>query len=606
MPNYSFVVDATYDPLSYEEIAAPVREAAAYHQALQDSYDKMQLATVMYAPYVKDDPVAKEMYDRYMANLNSATDALMNHGAWGQRDTLSQARKSYGQDMVPIETAFKKREAEALAQAQGRARGLEFSRDAATTKLSHYFTNPNGGYQIADPKQITGILAASASAFTKQLRSMSDSERSIFAEKAGLPEALIATIVQRGMSAQDIMNWRNHPYMVSMMQNALGTVGMSIDDKGNPVANDVWDLPTTNRILNAAVSGFAAGAGEDHVNIIQDPMWAEEQRMNEILAREAAKKSTEKEDYSMYPSASSDSFTLNDVKTNEGEYNKAVNLGKKYLTYDNQHQTFVRGKFNDEGGLKYYTNDGKVMSYNEFYKANIAAAQKAVNQQNAQAGLGVRMPGGTPSRSAKEYLDIEWKNYCEALGNAGLTWNAQHKYWANQSGGRASSSDFNHGYNKYTNQYIGKGHAVNNTRLQYNSLDNTFKMLGAYEVDTFGKNGKYLHKNNHPISLSSIPNIEHGVIGVDTAPNNEGFVIVVPAEDGKNGSLTYHIPYDNIKRSASIKAAYDEYKKALSLYGDPRYFPQDVAWHIDNMFNNLMTSMGQGNTVGNKTINGGE
>lgn len=598
MPNYSLVVDATYDPLSYAEISAPIKEAAAYHQALQDSYDKMQLATAMYAPYVKDDPVAKEMYDRYMGQLNSATEALLNRGAWGQRERLSQARKSYGEDMVPIETAFKKREAEAAAQAQGRARGLEFSRDAATSKLSYYFDNPNGGYQIADPKQITGILAASASAFTKQLRGMDENERAIFAERAGLPPSLIATVVNYGMSAQDIMNWRNHPYMVAMMQNALGSVGMTIDDRGNAVANDVWDVPSTNRVLNAAISGFAAGAGEDKVNITEDPEWAAMQRMNEISARTAA---TAKEDYSEYPSASSDSFTLNDVKTNESEYNRAVDLGKKYLKYSDSSQTFVRGYTGNDSNFKYYNPSGKVMSYAEFYKANLAEAQKIAKQVNS--GTRVMTPS---SKTAKNYIDAEWQSYSTALTNAGLTYDSKTKTWVNSNGSRASVEDFTTGYNKYANQYVGKGHSVNNTRLQYGSLDNTFKMLGAYEVETFDKNGKYRHKTNHPVSLSSIPNIEHSVIGVDTAPNNEGFVIVVPAEDGKNGTITYHIPYDNIRRSNSIKQAYDAYKEALSMYGDPRYFPQDVRQHIDNMFNGLMLSMGQGNTVSNMSINGGK
>lgn len=603
MPNYSLVVDATYDPLSYAEISAPIKEAAAYHQALQDSYDKMQLATAMYAPYVKDDPVAKEMYDRYMGQLNSATEALLNRGAWGQRERLSQARKSYGEDMVPIETAFKKREAEAAAQAQGRARGLEFSRDAATSKLSYYFDNPNGGYQIADPKQITGILAASASAFTKQLRGMDENERAIFAERAGLPPSLIATVVNYGMSAQDIMNWRNHPYMVAMMQNALGSVGMTIDDHGNAVANDVWDVPSTNRVLNAAISGFAAGAGEDKVNITEDPEWAAMQRMNEIAARTAA---TAKEDYSEYPSASSDSFTLNNMKTNDSEFNAAVGTGKRFLKFDEKTQHFIRQGFDSESPYKYFNSSGKVMSYDEFYKANIGYTTSLAKQQAGLSSAADPNVMGTGTRqSAKDLLDAEWKTYSIALQNAGLKYDSKRKMWTTQSGARASGADVTQGYNQHIDKFVGKGHSVNNTRLQYNSLDNTFKNLGAYQVDSFDKNGRYRRKTNNAISLSSIPNIENATIGVDTSPGTEGFIIVAPNGDG-NGMDTYHIPYDNIRRSDSIRQAYDAYKQALAMYGDSRYFPQDVRQHIDNMFKGLMLSMGQGNTVSNMSINGGK
>lgn len=595
MPNYSLVVDATYNPLTYAEISAPIKEAAAYHQALQDSYDKMQLASALYAPYVKDDPRAKEMYDRYMGLLNNAVDTLTSSGAWGQRNTLSQARKSYGEDMLPIEAAFKKREAEATMQAQGKAQGLEFSRDAGSSPLSYYFDNPTGGYEIADPKKITAILATTASAFTKQLRSMSDEERSVFASRNNMPEWMIYTIVENGLSAQDIMQWQSHPFMVQMMRDAIGTVGMEIDDYGNPVANATWDLPTTRRVLSSAVSGFAAGAGEDKVQFHEDAEWA---------ARAKAAAAAGKTDTVIGAGVPNDhSIIVDDSLTNKEEIERIVN-------------TAALMGFGSEGSLKDgYKIVDRYPSFGEIWTDMMPAIGKEF----------------IPGRDATDVvLELCQENGWYFKGDPvidGIGFRGGHitMYHDKEFTNPVTSTEVTNAFNKKIESLTGSHHTLQDISLT--DYNDAFKNLQIYPVSKFNKDGTYFTDTDHPTTYSALksdPSVSNIQVTTSSTPYNNGLVLVVTSVNPENNKPEKHYYFvrtqdirdENIRATVQhLTDASKAREQAMEQYGlssDQWYYealPESnnkVINYIQGIYegavNELQHSIGGANSVSTTSV----
>lgn len=573
MPNYSLVIDATYDPLTFQEISAPIKEAAAYHQALQDSYDKMQLASAMYAPYVKDDPVAKEMYDRYMGRLNSAADLLSNRGAWGQRDMLSQARESYGNDMMPIELGFKKRESEAQIQAQGRLKGLEFSRDARTSPISYYFDHPEGGYEIADPAVLTNMVASQAKAYAEQLRSLNPEQQAIFAAQTGLPGSMIATVAQYGIPAEAVVNWRNYDFMRAIMRTALGSKGMTMDDNGFGVGNDTWDKDVTDRLINAMASGFAAGAGKDVVQITEDPAYKYDQQ-----ARLKAMSSTGIEEgegltFSQVPGMSYS--TINDPTILKENRSAVDAMHNRYSAYFNFGQTKkADGTMTDE---VFYTGTNKTKLPESGYQFVSTSNSSMYNghllySKNAfmtEANKKYRPTSRYKTSAEAEILSptYQWNKLVQDLtAIPGVTYDDKGGI-IKVNGKQATIEAIEDRLNEWHNSQLPSRHHLMSTTLDKNNLNGNFKGLSGYEVKTFNKDGSYKKEKGitdgqaRPVSMNNVISNSTGVnVSFDTYRGKEG--IMVQAVDKDNKTKLYHIPLNDIPEVSTVRMNMTNYMNA--------------------------------------------
>lgn len=575
MPNYSLVIDATYDPLTYQEISAPIKEAAAYHQALQDSYDKMQLASAMYAPYVKDDPVAKEMYDRYMGRLNSAADLLSNRGAWGQRDMLSQARESYGNDMMPIELGFKKRESEAQIQAQGRLKGLEFSRDARTSPISYYFDHPEGGYEIADPAVLTNMVASQAKAYANELRNMSPEQQAIFAQKTGLPDYLIATVVEKGLPPEMIVNWRDYDFMRAIMRTALGSKGMTMDDNGFGVGNDTWDKDVTDRLINAMATGFAAGAGGDTVQIMQDAEWAWQADMAKQQAALAAK-AGDGSDVFGYGSPNDHSVTIDDSLTNGDELNKLINAGALLdLQWDEDKHEFVH---NHKFSAKNYLGD---------YIPGLISEM-------------------TPGRSASTIMGEIAKEYDWYRNPKTGEYYKDRNYKV-----KVTDDDKAKAFTQKARNAIGAYHTLQDVSLT--GYNDAFKSGTVYPVSKINKNGTYNINTDDKKTISSVlddKDTQSVQVTVSSTATNNGLMLIAT----KGGKKQYYfIKTDDIQDpnlQASIRAlneASAAREQTMKAYGwdsatwysmaRSNQVIQNIQGRYENAVNALQHSIGGSNSV---------
>ena len=142
MANYSLVVDSTFRPFTYQELAAPLDRQELYHEKLAEEYDKLSTqADVLEAMGHNESDKNSGAYSRYKAysdKLRKEADDLYKFGLNTEsRQRLSDLRRMYNTDIVPIQNAWSKREKEADDQmkAQLQNPSLMFTRDARTTTL---------------------------------------------------------------------------------------------------------------------------------------------------------------------------------------------------------------------------------------------------------------------------------------------------------------------------------------------------------------------------------------------------------------------------------------------------------------------------------------
>lgn len=262
MPNYSLVVDATFQPFTYQELAAPIMQATEKHEQLLDKYDELTLTSQQYGRYVGGEgSKSKMMYDTYMNDLTNARDLLNQYGlSRSGRSMLSKVRGSYADNMMPLQDAYAMRKQEALEQQKALMADptTRFSRDASTTDLDYYLDNPNGGYKPVSGKLVQTQVAAAMAAFSKRIMDPTSQEAKELANVA--PEFYKA--VQYGIPPEMAANWQNYPVLVGVMRNVLGANGISMDANGNFVGNQLFDATVANEIGSMAALGMYAGVGQ--------------------------------------------------------------------------------------------------------------------------------------------------------------------------------------------------------------------------------------------------------------------------------------------------------------------------------------------------------
>ena len=287
MPNYGLVVNSTFQPFTYQELAAPLDRQELYHEKLAEEYDKLSSqADVLEAMGANDKDKSSGAYNRYKAysdKLRKEADDLYKFGLNTEsRQRLSDLRRIYNTDIVPIQNAWTKREKEADDQmkAQLQNPSLMFTRDARSTTLDDYVRNPTGGYGVINGANITAQMAGMAKNLAKQVRSGNkqniDAYTYNYIEKYGLDENLIR-------------NWQDSPTLSAMYKQVMESNGVTPEAlNGSSNMQSIIDKST-----GYAEMGMWNAMGEDKSHIVEDyGARLEAQTAKEIAvaqAKEAAK-----------------------------------------------------------------------------------------------------------------------------------------------------------------------------------------------------------------------------------------------------------------------------------------------------------------------------
>jgi hypothetical protein len=266
MANFSLVANSTFQPFTYQELAMPLDRQDAYHENLMQQYEQLSdKADILEAMGKNDkDKNTYAQYKAYSDALRSEADNLYRNGLNSEsRLRLTELRRRYNQEIVPIQNAWNKREQEAEMQmkAQLSNPALRFTRDARNTSLEEYINNPTGGYGVVNLNNITAQMAGIAKNLEKQIRS---------GHREGIDDFTYNFITKHGLDPNFINDWLQHPEksptLTNMMNQVLQANGVTLESlRGSQNGESILRDATS-----AAQMGAWEAVGQDTAQIVQD------------------------------------------------------------------------------------------------------------------------------------------------------------------------------------------------------------------------------------------------------------------------------------------------------------------------------------------------
>lgn len=283
MSSYSFVANARFNPLTYDEMIKPLAQYKEVYDTMDKAYSELasQSEAIRKAVEAEPNSQAYKDYMNYSRGLNTAVDDFSRGMNTSTRSALMGLRKSYARDIVPITTAVSKRDALAQEQRKLKAQDntLIFQRDAGSMSIDDFVQNPSADYGQA----VSGAMLA------KQTQAMAAS----LAKEARTPEgqaklkALLPFtydyVKEYGFSSQAVMSAILREPNASKI--LTGIVDQVIDASG------IKGWGSQQQIQQAywyANQGLTAAVGETKSQILQDSYSSQLALMREKARQEAA------------------------------------------------------------------------------------------------------------------------------------------------------------------------------------------------------------------------------------------------------------------------------------------------------------------------------
>lgn len=262
MPNYNIVVNSKFKPFNYEELVKPVQQATEAHIALEDKYSTMAEQANVWENIIDKnlDPEFYEQYKQYADALDSSAEQLAREGLTpGSRKSLMEMRKRYSKDIVPIDTAYKRKQEEIKRQqdiSDKTGGKVVFSRTAATSPLSTYAKGNNDFKQInlddVYKENVAGAAAISSRYFNTVEGQSFKSDYYTLVETNGIPPGeAVSTLIASG----------KYPELSEFTRLSLSKTGYDTDGYSS---ND------QDRVINSALQGIATGLIYKEKNVYRD------------------------------------------------------------------------------------------------------------------------------------------------------------------------------------------------------------------------------------------------------------------------------------------------------------------------------------------------
>ena len=151
MAKYLVTNSSYFEPFTYDQITAPLREMAEMHRASQDAYDQYTMESEALRHYLDSEPEdseARAMYDSYMSKLERLQNNLWSNGYNSQtRRDLSAARAGYASDITRLGNAIQTRQkrSEAFNEYKKQHPDAIMSEDPGLSSLDEYLKNDRYG-----------------------------------------------------------------------------------------------------------------------------------------------------------------------------------------------------------------------------------------------------------------------------------------------------------------------------------------------------------------------------------------------------------------------------------------------------------------------------
>lgn len=266
MANYSLVINSRFRPFEYQELLAPALMATQAHQAVEEAYADLSTKASIWDKMANEatDPKAHAMYKKYADDLQSYSDKLAQYGLTPtSRQAMLNMRSRYAQDIVPIENAYKRKQAQMEEQRKALLQNptLLLSRRAANTSLDDYLDNPDLDYESYSGALITQQVASAAANIAKEARDSEEGRRKL---RQILPYQY-EMVQQRGFSREAVMEAiMNSPnadrVLTGLVEDAIGTSGVK----------NWGDTTTLARAYDYARQGLYSAIGETNYQMLTD------------------------------------------------------------------------------------------------------------------------------------------------------------------------------------------------------------------------------------------------------------------------------------------------------------------------------------------------
>lgn len=231
MANYSLILDTKFKPFSYAEMLAPVAAATQAHQAIEEEYGNLAAKANVWENMANEqtDPYAYRMYKAYSDDLEARAEQLMRYGLnASSRKGMLDMRARYSKEIVPIETAYKRREELATEQRKAMLSNptLFYQRDAASMSLDDFIKNPSLDYGA---NYSGSLLAQQAGQMAANLKAALTNKGKL--EGLGLPFQY-ERLLQYGYTPDQIKRAINNPkegdpILATIVDQVLESSGMA-------------------------------------------------------------------------------------------------------------------------------------------------------------------------------------------------------------------------------------------------------------------------------------------------------------------------------------------------------------------------------------------
>lgn len=172
MANYSIVSNAKFTPFSFDQMVKPFQMYGEYYTQQENTASQLAEEAAEWGKKANEatDPITYKKYKDFETDLNRQSNRLLRQGLTpGLRADIQKLKKRYATDISPIKDAYTWRLQQIQNQVEGKAKGMVYEGDAATTSLDKYMENPTLIYNAADSTTGYNRVANAAQAIAKGL-----------------------------------------------------------------------------------------------------------------------------------------------------------------------------------------------------------------------------------------------------------------------------------------------------------------------------------------------------------------------------------------------------------------------------------------------------
>lgn len=262
MANYSIVSNAKFTPFSFNEMVAPFQMYGEYYAQQEQLASKLSEEAALWGQKANEttDPITYEKYRSFEEDLNRQADRLLRQGmSPGLRSDLQKMKTRYATDINPIKDAYTWKVQQIQNQAEGKAKGIVYEGDAATTSLDDYINNPTLIYNSADSNAGFTRIATAAQAISKGL-----SEAKI---NGNLDKYTKELLIRNGYDVSDVTS------AVSLAMSDLEGVLNGTISMDSPAGNIVKELLQNESRASGIVNWENAGSRQEYLSKVSPALY---------------------------------------------------------------------------------------------------------------------------------------------------------------------------------------------------------------------------------------------------------------------------------------------------------------------------------------------